>query len=266
MNVEKIKQHIRKRVSEIISQCPNKDIQETLTYVTYDKPFNTALLACGFAELLGETDEKILCDIALFTELLTQSYNILDDIVDNHAERWGKPTGFKKYGVEKTLFAFLIYNQNAFSTIAKYNVKEFVGITDVIVANYEKDLIKGKTTERCKKAVHGVWGTYFKLLVHVVADIVHASEVEKEKLSKFSESLGYALGLVHEYNDVKLCGHDHAQGIDNLLLLESEKCIVAEINDTLRVAWRQMSDMCGTSAFVANYIIKEVIKTREDEN
>ncbi|RLG00777.1 MAG: hypothetical protein DRN47_00710 [Candidatus Wolframiiraptor sp.] len=218
--VNNLKNKIEQRLYSIINFTPNSEI--LLETVKNGKRLRPILLILVFEAFDGENFESAL-DLACAIELSHCASLIFDDILDEHAERRGKPALWKKIGIKQSV----IIGHKLINLAFRLALKNGIYFADMFLKTWN-DAVDGAWQELTKLNSHEYnrrlymnivkkkTASMFSAAAEIGALIANARPKDVKTSKRYGEKVGMAFQLADDYIDsilgqelVTLCDYKH---------------------------------------------------------
>ena len=232
--VNNLKNKIEQRLYSIINFTPNSEI--LLETVKNGKRLRPILLILVFEAFDGENFESAL-DLACAIELSHCASLIFDDILDEHAERRGKPALWKKIGVKQSV----IIGHKLINLAFRLALKNGIYFADMFLKTWN-DAVDGAWQELTNLNSHEYnrrlymnivkkkTASMFSAAAEIGALIANARPKDVKISKRYGEKVGMAFQFADDYIDsilgqelVTLC--DYKQFFEKELFAAISECI-----------------------------------------
>jgi len=218
--VNNLKNKIEQRLYSIINFTPNSEI--LLETVKNGKRLRPILLILVFEAFDGENFESAL-DLACAIELSHCASLIFDDILDEHAERRGKPALWKKIGIKQSV----IIGHKLINLAFRLALKNGIYFADMFLKTWN-DAVDGAWQELTNLNSHEYnrrlymnivkkkTASMFSAAAEIGALIANARPKDVKISKRYGEKVGMAFQFADDYVDsilgqelVTLCDYKH---------------------------------------------------------
>jgi len=218
--VNNLKNKIEQRLYSIINFTPNSEI--LLETVKNGKRLRPILLILVFEAFDGENFESAL-DLACAIELSHCASLIFDDILDEHAERRGKPALWKKIGIKQSV----IIGHKLINLAFRLALKNGIYFADMFLKTWN-DAVDGAWQELTNLNSHEYnrrlymnivkkkTASMFSAAAEIGALIANARPKDVKISKRYGEKVGMAFQFADDYIDsilgqelVTLCDYKH---------------------------------------------------------